>query len=190
MKTLLYLAVFLFAIVPGWAGAQSSPAVGFFLEVEGIQGEATAPQHERQIELVTLMSAVKQRGLNLPGLGAPSGRPAFQPLRVVKFVDLASPALFVSCATGKVFQQVAIHGVYLSGLEDQPSAEFYTITLKDVSITCVNTEGAEQDGENKLLETVTLSFGEIFWSYRPLLPTGQLGAPVAGGYNLKTQTKL
>lgn len=190
MKTFLLLASFFLAIALGRAGAQSSPAVGFFLEIEGIQGEATAPQHERQISLVTLTTAVKQRGLNLPGLGPPSGRPAFQPLRVVKFVDLASPSLFVSCATGRVFQQVTVHGVYLCGVEDQPSAEFYTITLKDASITCVNTEGAEPVGENKLLETVTLTFEQIFWTYRPLLPSGQLGAPVSGGYNLKTQTKL
>jgi type VI secretion system secreted protein Hcp len=186
MKSFLRITMLTAALLAARGFAQSQPNVAFFLEVDGIQGEDTEVAYEGQIRVESLNTAVKQRNILFAGQGGNAGKSDFLPVKIFKFVDKASPALFVACATGKPIAQAKIHGAYFGTV----TGEFFTITLKDVVVASLNAETAEQAGQNKLLETVTLGYSQITWSYRPVLSTGQLGPPVTGGFDVKNNVKL
>ena len=51
-------------------------------------------------------------------------------------------------------------------------------------------DASTTDSEGNLVETVTLSYTEIRWTYTPANPAGGSGTPVTGGFNVKTNKKL
>jgi type VI secretion system secreted protein Hcp len=161
-----------------------------------VQGESTAEGHAGEIDVASFKAGILQKGVVFAGGGVSAGKAELTPLTIYKFLDKASPSLFLACATGVHFPKatLVIETPSSIGLQaaapGRPAGEFFRIELKNVVITSVNHDASTTDSEGNLVETVTLGFTEIRWTYTPSNPNGGSGTPVTGGFNLKTNKKL
>ena len=103
--------------------AQSIEVPTFFLKVDGIPGESQEPGFLDQIEVVSFKMGVQQKGVSDFGGGAGVGKSEFLPLRIFKYVDKASPALFLKCAT-KLGRS----------MEKSPYGSWWSVMITPVSI--------------------------------------------------------
>jgi type VI secretion system secreted protein Hcp len=160
--------------------AQTSEVPTLFLKIDGIPGESIQPGYVDHIDVVSFKLGVEQKGVSDFGGGAGAGKSAFLPLRIFKYVDKASPLLFLACATGKHIKTVEFRARKAG--EGQP--EYLKIKLEDVLISSVNHESADQDGSNILLESLSLNFAKIEITYTPI-SDGVPGTPIKAGFDLK-----
>ncbi len=169
----------------GAALAQVAPSSRFFLTIQGISGESTADGHTGDIDVFSVKLGVNQRGITDFGGGAGVGKSTFLPIVVFKNVDTSSPALFLACASGKHIPQAKLTAIKAGA--NQP---YLTITLTDVLVSSLNNESADTDGVTTVLESLSLNFSKIEFSYRPPGAQGGLGQAVTSGFDLKANKKL
>lgn len=200
MKTLTSLLV---AVFTAFSLTASSFAESFniFLKIDpssslNVQGESQVDGHAGEIEVASFKAGILQKGAVFAGSGVGAGKAELTPLTIYKFLDKASAPLFVACATGVHFPKATLvvetpasQGLQAAG-PGRPQGEFFRIELKDVVITSVNHDASTTDSEGNLVETVTLSYTEIRWTYTPAGAAGGVGTPVTGGFNVKTNKKL
>jgi type VI secretion system secreted protein Hcp len=113
------------------------------------------------------------------GGGGGTGRANFDALSFVHYVDRASPNIFQYCAAGKHIVRVEL-SVCKAG---DGSQEYVRITLKDVLVVRVATDGVDKDLRAK--EIVSLSYAEIKVEAREQNADGSTGASVIGGWSVK-----
>jgi type VI secretion system secreted protein Hcp len=179
-KTVFAVAAWVFCASAS-VSAQSIEGSTFFLKVDGIPGEASETGYADHIDVVSFKLGVEQRGVSDFGGGAGAGKSSFLPLRIFKYVDKASPLLFLACATGKHIKTVELK----ARKSGSAPLEYLKIKLEDVLISSVNHESADQDGGNILLESVSLNFAKIEISYTPVDSNGTPGTPIKVGFDLK-----
>jgi type VI secretion system secreted protein Hcp len=146
----------------------ASAAPELFLRLDGIPGESTNSRHANEIDVLAYSW----------GVSAPAGaRPAFQNLSITKRVDRASPSLLLSAAGNRV-----IPSATLSVGEPGASAQdFLRYCMTNVRVEDLSTSGSAGD---RPTESVSLSYGTIFQSYRRQNPDGTLSTPFVGGFDL------
>jgi type VI secretion system secreted protein Hcp len=179
-KTVFAVAAWVFCASAS-VSAQSLEVPMFFLKVDGIPGESIQPGYTDHIEVVSFKLGVEQRGVSDFGGGAGAGKSSFLPLRIFKYVDKASPLLFLACATGKHIKTVE----FKARKTGSAPIEYLKIKMEDVLISSVNHESADQDGGNILLESVSLNFAKIEITYTPVDSNGTPGTPIKVGFDLK-----
>jgi len=141
----------------------SAQAYKTFLKIEGITGSSTNTGHEGEIDVLSYKAGVVQRALtNLAGGGATSATSDFKPLTIFKGIDLATPPLLVSCAFGQHFPTATLSIFKLSNGVLRP---FFKIVLSDVVIASVNEDSDTTDQTGVLVETVSLSYSKIQWTF-------------------------
>jgi type VI secretion system secreted protein Hcp len=158
-----------------------------FLKIDGIQGESHNYRHVGEIDLVGFRSGLMQKVISSLGGGAGAGKPEFSPLKVFKYIDKASIPIFVACATGKNLKKATLSIVKSGG--EIPS-DYFVIVLSDVFVSSVNDSTETTDGEGNLLETVSLEYSKIEWTYTPQNDDGSPGTALKGGWDLKLNKKL
>ena len=204
MKTLIASAVAgtLLSLLAATSQAQSTVC---FLKIEGampaIEGESTYTGHEKEIQVVSFQSGVTQTiSIGKGGGGAGAGKAEFSSLKVFKYVDKASPALFVACAAGKHIPTATLFVVSppaataaALGVAVTASDAFFKIVLTDAFVSSVNESGDHTDSQGNLLETITLEYSTIAWIYTPTDPQTSLPDPtktVKGGWDIVRNKKL
>ncbi len=157
-----------------------------------ITGDATFAGHVDEVVALTFKAGVFQKGQELAkGSGASVGKSEFRPITVFKYIDKASPGLFMACATGARYQSVTLTVAKApitpsAALAAPPQAtgDFFRIVLNDVYVTDVNQDADATDSNNNLVETIQLTYGRIFWYFTPLDINGNLGTVIKGGFDL------
>lgn len=152
-------------------GVPPFPDAEMFLDVDGIQGEATTPQHRNEIDVFgwrwgignVRADAVDSRTLE---------RAAPTRLRVSKFLDKATPKLLES-ATTNVRHSQAVLTLRTAGTN---AVDFFTLAMNGVSVLSIGTGG--ESGEDGPMEQVEFEFDRIEIAYRPLQRNGSAGEPV------------
>jgi type VI secretion system secreted protein Hcp len=185
MKTLNHLlfsgAALVLALL-ALASPTATAATDYYLKIDGIEGESNAIGHAGDIDVESFKAGVQQRGITDFGGGAGAGKSVFLPIRIIKFVDAATPQLFLACATGKRIKEATLTAVR-SGREDE--FKFLEIKLTDVLVSSINQEPGENDGVSILLETVSLNFGKIEISYIGQNPDGSPATPTKAVFDLR-----
>jgi type VI secretion system Hcp family effector len=198
MKT---LGSFLIAAFTAFSFTATSFAESFniYLKIDpanslNIQGESNASNHVGEIDVASFKAGILQKGAVFAGSGVGAAKAELTPVTIYKFLDKASAPLFVACATGVRFPKATLvietppaSQALQAAPPERPQGEFFRIEMKDVVITSVNHDANTTDSEGNLVETVTLSYTEIRWTYTPV---GEPGTPVTGGFNVKTNKKL
>lgn len=161
-------------------------AIEIFLHIDGIDGDSTVRDHLGDINVVSFRAGVMQRGLNLAGGAASAATSDFKPLSIYKFIDQASPKLFLACATG-LHAPTATLTVRKSA--SRPF-DFFIIRLTDVIVSNVNADADTTDANGTLVETVALSYTRIEWTFIPQQDDGSAGTPVIGGFDVRGNKKL
>lgn len=145
-------------------------ANGYFLRIDGIDGDATQVGYEDAIDVITWswgVSTATGSGAGGAG-GARRGRPAFDELQVVARLSRASPELVESCVTGRHHANAVLTGVRLGG--DQPFA-FIRYELGDVTIASVE----HSDAEDEAIEELAIAYRELSITHTAQRPDGAAG---------------
>ena len=161
MHRMLGSAVLAFALLPGFAAlAQSAAASGsqgplMFAKVDGIDGDATAEGHVKEIEIFNFSETFRQ---SAPTSAAGGGAGKFTPGPIVftKFLDRASIGLLRTCAKGQHIPTVVISAVRPTKGKLET---FYKITLKDVLVSAIN----QKASGDTLTEEIQLVYESARW---------------------------
>lgn len=153
-------------------------AVDLFLELEGVKGESKDSAHTDKIELMSWQFGASQQGTMHAGGGGGAGKAMFQDLTIQKYVDSSSPTLWQHLTTGNHFAT----GKLIQRKAGGEKLEYFTIELKKVLISSISTGGS--DGEDRLMESLTLNFEEFKLSYTPQKDDGTGDAAVEFSWNI------
>jgi type VI secretion system secreted protein Hcp len=152
------------------------------LKLSGIQGEATQADHKDEIELLSWSWGASNEAF-ITGGGSGKGKAQPQALSITKLTDKASPILIKQLAMGKHLDEAKLS----CAKSGDGQKDFMTITLKEVFVTSYQVGGSS--GAD-LVETVSLSFGDIEIEYKPQDAKGNLTGGVKSGWNIKdTKTR-
>jgi type VI secretion system secreted protein Hcp len=148
------------------------------IKFDGVEGEATHKDHKGEIELLSWSWGVTNHsGTAGGGSGVGKGSPgemSFQHL-----YDKASPTLAKKCAGGVHFKEV----VMTARKAGDGQKDFLKVTMKEVFIRSLSVSGGT-GGE--IMESVSVSYGDIGFAYKPQDDKGGLGGEVKFGWNIKS----
>lgn len=165
-------------LMTGWVVYNgASGAVEMFLNIPGIPGEADDPVHADEIDVLSWSWGMSNSATTHDGGSA--GVASFDDLVFTKYVDKASPMLMLACANeNHLSATLVVRSVGPSPLE------YLTITIPDLLVVSVRQVITTAD--DRPMETVTLNFAEIEYSYVPKGPGGEPEPPVDFVWNLNT----
>jgi type VI secretion system secreted protein Hcp len=150
------------------------------IKFDGVEGEMVKPKGE--IEVLSWAWGTSQPA-NVAGGGSGVGKAIPHDFHFVHLYDKASPVLAKNCVSGKHFPKVTL----TARKAGEGQQDFLVITMKEVLITSVQ-PGGSQGGH--IMETVTCSYKDVEFSYKPQDDKGALGGEVKFGWDLaKTETR-
>jgi type VI secretion system secreted protein Hcp len=159
-------------------------AVDMFLKLDGIKGESHDAVHKEEIDVLAWSWGLSQSGTTHTGGGGGAGKVNVQDISFTKWVDKASPVLFLDCASGKHIKEATLT-VRKAG--DKP-LEYLKIKLSEILVSSISTGGS--GGEDRLTENVTLNFAQVQVTYTPQKPDGGGESAVVNGWDIAKNVKL
>lgn len=159
-------------------------AADYFLQIDGIKGEAGDSKLGGQIEVDSFSWGASNAGTHSSGSGGGAGKVSFQDIHFTAKVSKASPQLMQACAQGTHIGKVVLT-VRKQGGDQQ---DYYKIVLSDVLVSSYQSGG--HDGSNSVpTDSFSLNFTKIEFDYKPQKKDGSLDSPQHGGWDLKTNAK-
>jgi len=157
-------------------------ASDYLLVLDGIAGESTDAKYPRSIEVESFSFGAANAGTTTGGTGGGAGKVSFSDISFMKRLDKASPLLYLHCAQGK---HIPTATLYVRKAGDKP-VEYYVVKLTDVLISSVQTSG----GGDVVMESLSLNFSKIEFSYAAQKPDGSLETPVKSGWDIAENVPL
>jgi type VI secretion system secreted protein Hcp len=162
-------------------------AVDYFLVIEGIKGETHDHKMKAKyaIDLESWSWGEAQSGTHASGGGGGAGKAASQDFHFAMKVNGASPQLMLACATGDHIKKAELI-CRKAGTEQQ---EFFTVTMSELLVSSYQTGGS---GHSDILpvDSISLNFARIEFSYKLQNAKGGLEAAVKAGYDFKANKKV
>lgn len=148
------------------------------IKFDGVEGESTHKDHKGEVAILSWTWGVSNAS---QGAGGGSGKGKASPgdFHFTHQYDKASPVLAKKCAQGVHFKEV----VMTARKSGEGQKDFLKVTMKEVFITSVQPGGAS---EGDILESVSMSYGSIDFSYKAQDEKGGLTGEVKFGWNIKT----
>lgn len=159
-------------------------ALDMFIKIGEIKGESKDSVHKDKIDVLAWSWGVSNSGTAHGGGGAGAGKANFQDLSFTKYIDSASPDLFLSCANGKHFDTATL----IVRKAGENPVEYLIITMQEVMITSLSTGGS--GGEDRLTENVSLNFAKVKFKYTPQDTTGKAGTADEKAWNIQENIKM
>lgn len=131
-------------------------AFDIFLEIEGVEGEATSEKHKNEIEVLSW-----SWGESNMGAGGAGGGGVGRSFSFTKQVDKSSPVLFGAACSGKHFDKVQIH---TRRVTQKTSQDFYKVTLSDCIVSSMNGDGEDSSSP---LDSFSINFTKVEMDYKP-----------------------
>lgn len=157
-------------------------ASDYFLDIDGIKGEATDASHKDQIQLQSWSWGESQTGSFAANAGGGAGKVSMQDFHFSMSTNKASPELMISCATGKHIAK-ALLTCRKAGDKQQ---EFFKVSFTDLLISSYQVGG----GGDVPTDQISFNFATVKFEYAPQKADGSLDTPVIRGYDVKQQKKL
>lgn len=158
--------------------------VDYFLKIDGIEGESEDHKHKNEIELLSWSWGASQTGTMAHGGGGGAGKVAMQDFNFSQRLNKASPKLFLHCANGKHIPKAVLTCRKAGGEQ----VEYLKITLSDVLVSSYQTGGSA--GEVIPMESVSLNFAKVEFSYAAQDGKGKVGSPVVSNWDLKANKSV
>jgi type VI secretion system secreted protein Hcp len=168
LKRLIVASAATLALVtPALGGA----AADMFLMLKGIPGEAKDARYKDQIEILSYSMGASQTS---PSTGSrlAASRPCVKEISFSKTLDKSSPLLFATAVSGMHIPDATLTLRKAGG--DQ--AEYMIVRFQDVIVSSYQSSGSE--GGALPMDSFSLNFAKITFSYSPQKPDGTLDSPV------------
>ena len=149
-----------------------------YVELTGIDGEATAKNFEKKIEIFSFSWGASNPVTLGPGAGgAASGRVSISSFNVMKKTDVASPKLFKACCTGDHFAKMIVSLRKQTGTGGQDN--FLIYQFDEIYVESIQWSGST-GGDATPTESVSFAFGKVTIEYKTQGKDGKLvaGTPV------------
>jgi len=153
-----------------------------FLKIEGIDGEAVDPDHDKWIPILNIRYQ-QEMGIHKNKQIIRKGKcPDIATISFTKDVDSSSTQLARYASTGTLTEYATIHVLNTT----EPSREPYLrYELTKVLITSYGISESSTNDESPPTEEITLAFGEVAWSYIKIDPDKS----ATGSWNIKSNCK-
>ena len=148
-----------------------------------LDGESKDKSHSKEIDVLAWSWGLSNSGSAHTGGGAGAGKVNVQDLSFTKYVDSASPSLYLTCSNGKHWDS-AFLTVRKAG---ETPVEYIKIKMEEVLVTSVSTGGS--GGEDRLTENVTLNFAKVHVDYTPQDDKGKAGTAIPYGWDIAANVK-
>ena len=152
-------------------------AEDYFLNIVGISGESADAKHKGEIQVDSWSFSEQQSGTFAHGGGGGAGKVKMNDIHFSEKVSIASPKLFLKCATGEHIPRAVLTVRKAGGKQEG----FLIMTFTDVLVSSYVLSSSAKVPT----ESITLNFAAIQVEYKPQSADGKLGAAVRGGFDLK-----
>lgn len=160
-------------------------SMDMFLKLGAIKGESIDHKYKDQIEILAFSWGSSNSGTRHIARGGGAGKANFQDLSLTKWIDMASPDIWKSVASGKHLPDATLTIRKAGG--DAP-VDYMVIDMTDVMITSVSSGGS--GGEDRLTENITLNFAQFKIKYTEQDITGSKGTDATMGWNIPQNTAV
>jgi type VI secretion system secreted protein Hcp len=156
-------------------------SVDYFLKIDGIPGESTDSKHGKEIDVESWSWSESNGGGSGMGSGHGAGKVTMNDFSFSMRTNKASPKLMLNCANGAHIKD-ALLTCRKAGKEQQ---EYLKIKFSDLLVSSYQTGGSR--GDVVPMDSITLSFTKVEFTYSPQKPDGTLDSPVVHNYDIKIQ---
>lgn len=155
-----------------------------FLKIATIPGESTDSKHTDWIEVLSFSWGVNQghggAARSTGGAGA-GGRAEHQDFRITKYLDKASPKLFLSCSNGEHISEVTL-ALHRATGDKQKYMEY---KMSDVLVSSLTPAGSSKSADEIPLEEISFNYGKIELTYTATdHKTGKAAGDVKANWSL------
>lgn len=156
-----------------------------FLKLGDIKGESVADGFAEHIDILSFSWSTSQVGTTHRGTGGGASKANVSDISITKYVDSASPTLFVDCCTGKHFKEATLTLRKAGG----KALPYLVIKMNDLIISSVSISGSS--GSDDVIETLSLNFATYEYSYQPQDKTGaKKGGAITTKFNIAENKQL
>ncbi|MGY4645792.1 Hcp family type VI secretion system effector [Cellulomonas sp. URHB0016] len=148
-----------------------------FLRLDSVPGGSVDRSHRDWIDVRSMRWSEAVSGPGLAGAGAGAGKVEARPVQLTSSLGVASPLLFLACARGTHVPTATLEIVHAGG---RP-AVVLRWELHDVTVASYELE--DDVGAGEPVDTFSLSFRTLSYSYLPQGSDGNAGAPVTAGWD-------
>jgi type VI secretion system secreted protein Hcp len=152
-----------------------------FLKIDGLAGESTRQGFEQQMEIKSFSWGATNPATIGAGGGGGAGKVSITSFNITKLSDVASPLLFQSCCRGDHYPKAVITLIKSGGTS---AFDFIKYEFEKVYVESVQWSGAA-GGDDTPLESVSLAFSRVSFTYTPQNPDGSKGSPAVGAWDLE-----
>lgn len=157
-------------------------ATDYFLEIDGIKGEATDKTHAGKIQLLSFSWGATNTGSFATNAGGGAGKATFSDFSFMMNINKASPELMLSCATGKHIAKAQL----ICRKAGEKQQEYMKVHFTDLLVSSYQTSGSSEIPT----DSISLNFATVKYEYAPQKADGTLDTPIIRGYDIKKQTKI
>ena len=152
-------------------------AIDTHIKFDGVDGESAHKDHKGEIQVISWNWRVSNPSAPFGG-GSGQGKGDPGHFTFEHNYDKASPVLAKRCADGKHFPTVKL----TARKSGEGQKDFLVVTMKEAFITSTTPNGTP-GGE--IRETVTMTYGDIEFDYKPQDKEGAMGGSVKFGWDVK-----
>jgi type VI secretion system secreted protein Hcp len=154
-------------------------AVDYFLKLDTIPGGSTDKAHKDEIQIEGFSwGATNAGGARAGAGGGGAGKVQLNDLSVTMAASVASPKLFVACASGTHLKTATL----TARKAGEKPHDFLVLKFTDVLVTSYQAAGSA--GGDTLVDGATLGYAKVEVEFRPQKPDGSPGAAVKGGWDV------
>jgi type VI secretion system secreted protein Hcp len=160
----------------------------YFLQIDGIEGQASDAKHEKWLELLSFSHGAQQN-INIQASADVQGRGQYIPFTFTHAVDKATPKLQLSCMKGEVIKTAKFEYCRVLGGAQTP---VYELTLNSVRVARAEIKtvnpSADDPASQQPVEEVELVAAEIIVKVTPIKSDGTKDGAIETKWNQVTNS--
>ncbi|MEL6617272.1 MAG: type VI secretion system tube protein Hcp [Pseudomonadota bacterium] len=160
-------------------------AVDIFLHLDKIKGESVDDKHAGEIDVLQWSWGMSQSGTTHLGPGGGAGKVNVRDMTLTKYVDMATHELLKACASGL---HIA-NGFLVVRKAGNVPLEYFRVDMTDIMVSSYET-GGSGDGQDRIMETVSLNFAKYEVTYSSQKADGSKGPEGKAGFDIAKNVKV
>ena len=160
----------------------------YFLQLDGIEGQASDAKHEKWLELIDFSHGALQN-VNIQAAADVQGRGQYIPFTFTHAVDKATPKLQLSCMKGEVIKSAKFEYCRVLGGAQTP---VYELTMSSVRVAKAEVKtvnpSPDDPASQQPVEEVELVAAEITVKVTPIKPDGTKDGAIETKWNQVTNS--